>query len=294
MQLHGSPVSPYVARVGWHLPLMIVTIAAGAPCAHAQPALRESEEQVFNYAYATELGSGVYDISGRTLQIYRMPFSYRVREVAQRTPGVRLTFPLTVGLIDFEPRDVLESGLPEDLATLSFVPGLELDFPIGRRWHLLPYVEIGRAWDIEGEGEGDADVYSAGADFTVDGEAAGLDLHSKLSVVYTGIEPHGPARSDEMVLARGGIEARRWLGFELREQPFDWGVYVSGLWFLDAPDTPLDSANDDPMPTQIEVGVTIGPQTELKILRIPMPRVGLGYRFAEGLSAWRLVFGSPF
>jgi len=28
--------------------------------------------------------------------------------------------------------------------------------------------------------------------------------------------------------------------------------------------------------------------------RIPLPRVGFGYRFGDGVSVYRIVFGSPY
>jgi ribonuclease Z len=32
----------------------------------------------------------------------------------------------------------------------------------------------------------------------------------------------------------------------------------------------------------------------LRLWRIPLPRIGLGYRFGDDLSVYRLVFGTPF
>src|SRR5207342_3237408 len=113
------------------LPLAFIISTLLAPCcATSQEALRASEEQLVNYAYATALGSGVYDIAGRTLQIYRLPFGYTFSEPSGKRPGVRLTLPLTVGFIDFEARDVIDTGLPENLDSMSFVPGVQLDFAL--------------------------------------------------------------------------------------------------------------------------------------------------------------------
>ena len=47
-------------------------------------------------------------------------------------------------------------------------------------------------------------------------------------------------------------------------------------------------------PTQYEVGVTFGTRPSIKLWKIPLPRLGLSYRFGEDLSAIRLIFGSPF
>ena len=43
-----------------------------------------------------------------------------------------------------------------------------------------------------------------------------------------------------------------------------------------------------------ELGVTFGATEPLRLWRIPLPRIGLGYRFGDSLSVYRLVFGTPF
>ena len=115
----GLPTLRRVKRAALLLAVVIAVLPAPEG-ALAQGALRASEEQLVNYAYATQLGSGVYNISGRTLQIYRLPFGYTFSQPSGKRPGVRLTMPLTIGFVDFEPRDVIDSGLPENLDTLSF------------------------------------------------------------------------------------------------------------------------------------------------------------------------------
>ena len=53
----------------------LLTCAAAA--AHAQTAaLTRSEQAVIDCGCANQLGSGVYTMSGRTLQVYRLPFGY--------------------------------------------------------------------------------------------------------------------------------------------------------------------------------------------------------------------------
>ncbi len=69
---------------------------------HAQTLLSHDEQNVANFAFATQLGSGVYSISGRTLQIYRLPFSHTLKSTDDSDYGVELTLPVTFGFYDFE------------------------------------------------------------------------------------------------------------------------------------------------------------------------------------------------
>ena len=265
------------------------------PGASAQSALRASEEQLINYAFATQLGSGVYDVSGRTLQIYRVPFSYSFSEPAPDRPGVRLTLPVTLGLLDFEPRDVLETGLPDSFDSLSFVPGIELDFALSRRWHFLPFGEYGRAWDLGSDV--DAEVYSFGA------HATGLwstdwfhSLRVDIGVTYTAVEPEQPVHKDDVLLVEIGLEGLDALAVSVAGYALDWGPYALVQAFVDAAEEPLDRAPQSADPYQFEVGVTLGTREDVTVWQIPLGRfrIGVGYRFGDDLDVWRLVFGSPF
>lgn len=269
----------------------IAALSISSP-ASAQDTLRASEEQLVNYAFATRLGSGVYSISGRTLQIYRLPFDYTLTEPQENRLGIRLTLPLTIGLVDFKPQDVFDSGLPENLDTLSFVPGIEIDVELSPRWHLLPFAQTGRAW--ERAGGNDATVYSFGvhAAATIDYES--FDLRFDVGGSYAAVDPDEALNSDDMVLIEAGIEGRRPLGLKLTGHPLDWGAYLLADFFADQAEAPLDKAADSANRVQLEVGVTIGPHSRITVWRIPVPRLGVGYRFSDDLGVWRLVFGQPF
>lgn len=275
-------------------PLLALVISAlhSPSCAMAQEPLSSSEEQLVNYAYATALGSGVYDISGRTLQIYRLPFGYTFSEPEGRRPGVRLTLPLTVGFIDFKARDVIDTGLPENFDSLSFVPGVQLDFALTPRWHLLPFAEAGRIWDLNGEG--DATVYSFGMHAAASMNQRWLDLRFDVGTAYSNVDLSAESRSGDMVLLSIGIEGRHGLGLNLAGHPLDWGVYLLSDIFLDRPEEPLTRSVQNAARDQFEVGVTVGPQSKMTVWHIPVPRLGLGYHFGNDLGVWRLVIGAPF
>jgi hypothetical protein len=98
--------------------------------AHAVAPLTRSEEAVINFGFATQLGSGIYSVSGRTLQVYRLPFGYTLPAEDDARIRPRLTLPVSIGFVDFKPRDVVDSGLPEGLDTVSIVPGIALDIEV--------------------------------------------------------------------------------------------------------------------------------------------------------------------
>ena len=61
------------------LPLAVVALLALPARAQTAVPLSAGEKSVANFAFATQLGSGIYTIDGRTIQIYRLPLSYTIR-----------------------------------------------------------------------------------------------------------------------------------------------------------------------------------------------------------------------
>ena len=267
------------------LPLFLAVTAAAA-----QEPLSASEQEVVNYAFATQLGSGVYSVAGRLIQIYRIPFSYKVREETPGDWGLRVTFPLTVGLYDFHAVDVLETGVPEHMDSASLVPGLEFRVPIFKDWLLKPYVEAGVG--KEHSGSANFRIASGGIRSLADFHPGNFTLALGNTLVYARVEPAGDQPADDLVMFETGLEARHVLG-AIRGNPMGIGFY--GV---------LDVQNDDPrFPVaggaspryndQYEVGVTYGPSESARLWKIPIPRIGIGWRFGEDLSAFRLVIGIP-
>jgi hypothetical protein len=80
----------------------LLLAAAPAPAVRAQSLLSGDEQNVVNFAFATQLGSGIYSVSGRTLQIYRLPFDHTLRSTDEGRFGIELTLPVTLGFFDFK------------------------------------------------------------------------------------------------------------------------------------------------------------------------------------------------
>ena len=116
-------------------------LATSAAYAQAPAETREDEAvgDSINYVFATDLGSGLYDLGGRSLQIYRYTYRKDLREVTPDRVGLRFVLPVTAGFFDFNPVDVISSGPPTRVDSFSVVPGLELDYLLPGDWHVLPY-----------------------------------------------------------------------------------------------------------------------------------------------------------
>ena len=121
-----------------------LTSAAGG-CA-TTPCPGSADTGYANYAFASELGSGVYEINGSTIQVYQLVPSYRLRSAQEPRgrPGIQLIFPVTVGFFNFQLQDLAHLQIPTHIGAVSLEPGVELDYWLGmQNWHLYPYIKGG-------------------------------------------------------------------------------------------------------------------------------------------------------
>jgi hypothetical protein len=268
-----------------------VSLASGVPslAPAAEPALRQNEKATANYAFATQLGSGVYAINGRTIQVYRIPINYDVREEVAGKWGFRITIPMTVGLYDFHAADVLENGIPEHMDTASLVPGIELRIPATPHWLLKPYAEAG----IGKERTGAADYRMAGTGVRslADFHPGNFDLNLGNSLVYARVGPASDVPANDLYLFETSLEARHGLGW-FRGRRTEINPYVTVDVQRESSGYPASGTPEPPsILEQYEVGITYGPREEVRLWKIPIPHIGVGWRFGDDLSAFRLVIG---
>lgn len=285
----GKRCSPLVAAIA-------LVLAAGCviDCNAATP-LRAAEQAESNFAFAHRLGSGVYEISGRTVQIYRLPFEWQWRKPEESRPGITLTLPLTFGFFGFKLQDVIESGMPEDISTVSFVPGVRWELLHGERWRLRPFVEAGiardRAKDLS------STVYSLGGEAEWRGAIGHFTGRYHGSMVYSRAHLKD-LPEDDYVLVVNGFETTHLLDMRIRDRQIDIAPYGMLRWYANAPTVPVLSSGSDGSREiarlQGEVGFTLGTVQPWKVGRVALPRLGLGYRHGENVSVFRLVIGDPF
>jgi hypothetical protein len=253
--------------------------------------VREDEAvgQAVNYVFATDLGSGLYDLDGRTLQIYRYTWKHELRATRAEQSGLRFVLPVTAGFFDFNPLDVISSGPPTRVDSFSVVPGLELDYLLADDWHLIPYLRAGFS---VASSSVDGWLYGAGLRVERRGEYGDWDGFLRSELAYAGVRYRHDAPRDQFLRLRQGFDFTRAFGRELRAHRFELGFYGVFDFTVDPPTAPLAAATE--VPAQAEFGVTFASRLRLKIWRLDAPRLGIGYRIAGELSGWRLLIGTPF
>jgi hypothetical protein len=268
-------------------------LAAGfAPAASvASDAATRADQKFTSYAFAHEFGSGVYDFSGRTLQVYGLPLGWTLLQRDEDHPGLRLRLPVTLGFLDFRSADVIETGLPDQVDSVSFVPGIEVELHVAEHWRVLPYLQVGKS--IANEADVETDLFGTGlraerrfAAGSFRGFYAGEAAYSRVDYRATGLP------DDDFIRLRNGAEFARATGLALAGNAVEYGLFATLDLFADPPTGPTTGV--DVPRAQFETGVVFGTNPALRLWKIPLPRVGLSYRFAGDVSAVRVVLGAPF
>jgi hypothetical protein len=209
--------------------------------------------------------------------------------------------------------DSVEAGLvgPRVTASQDFgfvLPQAELQIPLRRWWTVKPYVAagLGRTFNASaaieappGVGqvtidEGFIALYAAGISnlFEVQVQDFLLSVGTRLG----GAGDAGAVGSTNYGTLQNGLEVRHPLGFSVKDIEPDVGVSFIYYYFFPSAKFSLPGGSPLEVSNQFEFGIDVGSPKPITlwILEIEKPRLGVSYRFGDGLTGVRVQFGFPF
>jgi len=243
-----------------------------------------------NYGFSNYLGSGIYRVAGRTVQVYQIPFALKIKTAENSPWNLSVTLPVTIGFYDFKSGDFLDFELPSNLSTVSIMPGFKALYSINKEWVVGPFIDAGVVNNFETSNT--SQIYGAGllSFYEYPFNQTVFTLSNRLLYAKdsgAGIESAGEYSSFESF-------------FDFRFLPPLFGYnmdisvyyanfrYFSDLSFL----RPIgDRVN---VHAQHEVGFTFGLNHLVDYKYLSIPRLGIGYRFGDNLSIVKLVIGASF
>lgn len=257
----------------------------------------ETETDSVHWAYGSVLGTGWYKLAGdRQVYVLRIPPRWyysdsSIDESGQRTLGVEFHFPVTFGLHKLD--DISDFVDIENIGTMSFTPGVEIEYPISRRWHLRAYGHLG--WGTEKDTDGSALIYDAGLKSRFSFQTGQLDWGIVNEVFFAGYdETNGGSDNLNGVLAgldfSYPIALRSGTGLSL-----NWDI--SYRWYENDPSFPRVASEPVSIEDEWEIGLAIGRQDgPIKIWFMDFQHLGLIYRFNSDGSfrAITVNFRAPF
>lgn len=255
-------------------------------CTPASTQEFDDPEFLVNYAYATWIGTGIYNAGDREVLTLRMPFSsYMLKEQKGKGTGFRLLMPITLGFERFE-------EIPENLATIAFVPGLEAIFPVTPNWQLKPFIQGGYGNDNHG-GQG-AWIYGGGirslAQFPVDKWR--FDLGNTLMGAYQ--KYSDDAYDNGFSMFEIGLNVVNPWRFSILGQRSRLDVFFIYTNFIDDLDILFVESRSEQVNKLFQLGVALVPDDRFKLGVFKLDGFGISLLAGEGIQAIRFQTGFPF
>lgn len=248
-------------------------------------------ERTVNFAFATQIGGGIYKVGGRTVQVYRVAGSIQLQSPDGHPFGIMLRFPITIGFFDFKIEDVLATGLPEDVATLALVPELTFEIRVQDTWWLRPFGGLGLGKDFQGGALSVIYVLGVRSIAIWPWHANHIRLANRL--IHSGYTNEDIDFVDDFGIFETGVDLRRGLSINVGQHEIDGSVFGINYLYLVSPRLLTETFALD-LTTSWEFGVTFGTTTPWRVIGIRMPRVGVSYRFGSGPGTLRIIIGNPF
>ncbi len=219
----------------------------------------------------------------------RIPASFKVFTADDEDWGLRIRLVVYAGVYDFTVEDAIDFNYV--FQSLAATPGVEFLVPVGGGWILKPFAEIGYGRDFDNDL--DFGVWSVGMRSIVTLPVKKWDLSFGTEVKYLSTFTATDAVQSEFGEIRLGFDARHPLPFTIGGNQTDLSGYYIRRQFVDA-----FIAREDREPLEIqytnEFGFTFGTSPKVKLWFVPLPRIGIGYRFGPNIKGIRLNFGFPF
>ena len=246
-----------------------------------------------NVAYANILGSGIYEIGDRRAYVLNMPFAFVLYEPENRDWTMNLLLPVTVGVLDVRWDDFWGSDLDGDrLQTLGVVPGIEMNIPLADHWSLKPFVQAGYVHDAKEDY--DAWVYFGGLKGLARYQVGEYDIGLGAGITVAEQRPVSRGDNTGIGVIELGVDVRRKLDMQLRGKPMDMSVYAIASNYYNDLDL-LDIEDDDfHIERTYEIGLTLGIAQPVRFWGVDWQRVGMGYKWGDGLESITFNTGFPF
>jgi len=284
-------------RAGWRhglatLALALVTATAAAQETSQAPDVEPAD--FVDWYYGAAFGTGVYRVGDKTAAVFEIPLSHTLRPVEGKQWGVRLLFPVTLGLYDFHLSGVFAPDVVDRIGTVSVLPGAEFQVPVRENWLLKPFAQLGAGKELSSGGG--AVVYALGL------RSRTLWRRERTEFTLGGELTHAGYRTNDNFasnLSRVGLGGDLVVPMDktLKGHPLNLGIqmiYYRYFNDFDSLSPELTGARDQEIRDEFQVGFTVGTYKPFEVMGLPLERLGLGFAFGEDLRGVKLLTGFPF
>lgn len=225
--------------------------------------------------------------------IVEIPIPITLRAPDDGRIGIRLRLSVYFAWNNVRFEDIEGDDLAASLETLTVVPGIELMIPVGERWLVRPYAQIGglKALDIPGQ------RWMA----SVGSRALGVWPMERWILTaggrfeYTAVFDDDWGTTDDVSFVDLGADASFPLWFNVKGERAAMGFFIIPRYYIAPAELVGQDGFDLGVDSHIEIGASfqIHEQPDLWFIKLPK-WYGIGVRFAENHRSLRIYLGFPF
>jgi hypothetical protein len=245
-----------------------------------------------SYIYAPLLGTGFYKAGAERAFVLKIPLG-NVLTKKNTKRRFRWLLPVTLGLRETDFKNLLEldQGFPDELHSLSFMPGLAWDFRPGRNWQLAPSAQLGLARDFNLDTT--TTIYSANLRGVGRWKMGNNTLSWGNRARAAGQYNIDLEKDQGFVLLETGLDWEMPTNMRIADQPVSVSVYTQLQVYL--PDVGVRGFSGEHIDekTLVYLGITAGLDKPRRILGIPIQRLGISVAHGEELRGITFNLGFP-
>jgi hypothetical protein len=289
-KITDSPLTRKIMRLKTALPVFLILAGVAFGSKPNRAAAQDEGSDFINYAYATWIGTGAYVINKRRVYVIRAAASFPLLQTDDERWNLDLLLPVAFGLHDFD--FLPENFSPDNFATVTFVPGLELHYRITDRWWIKPFGQIGIGKDFSG---GDfALIYGGGVGtlFVLPVQRLNVSLGGRLTMARQNIIGGGIDNGFSMLEL--GLDLNHPLFTTRKGRRFDGGLFFIYTPFVDDLDIILTFPDQKSVRTLYQLGFHTGVDPPIDLRIVKLERFGITFLAGDSLGAIKLNSGFPF
>ncbi|HHJ34627.1 MAG TPA: hypothetical protein ENJ87_02575 [Gammaproteobacteria bacterium] len=243
-----------------------------------------------NFAFSHYLGTGFYSSSGQDVFVVQAPFKYTITEKTNTEPGWVVNLPLTLGIINSDTIDV--NNLPglNDVTTLTFLPGIEYQYPVTHNWTISPFGDFGIARDLNNL----TSVFVTGIGiksyYNIPVNDAMITLGNRF--LYAREKSKNNKNESDYSLIETGINYRVASSYSPGGRLMFSNLYYINLFYPNNLVLLERTENSIRIGIEHEIGITFSNLPDF--LFFEKSEIGVGIRFSSGVKVFRIIFGMPF
>ena len=268
--------------------LRIVLLMLASP-AVAPAAAQDQTLDPLLFVRSADTGIPASLTGARTFQLYRLPLDYAIRETGEHRWGISLMCPVSLSGVRVT-RATTAGTFVRSLGIFAVVPGIALDIPVAAGVRLHPFAEAGIG---RGSDRHETQVlYGAGASVRIDRRAGAAQLtfggNAQRQRLATDVGAYEAHSTFEV-----GADAQLPLGFSLAGRSVRGGAYGIARAF-DGLVVTRPGLEPVSLSHQFEAGGSLSTAPELRIWKVSLPWIAVGYQFGPVISGIRVYTSFPF